>query len=59
MLLDNAYLLFSFGDKVNAIISSFSELNLIQGCSTFLTVQGLKRSHLDARLITIVVGELG
>ena len=56
MLLDHAYLLFNFSDKVNAIISSFSGLNPIQGSSTFSTIQGLKRSHLDARLITVVVG---
>ena len=58
MLLDNLHLLFSFSDKVNAKVSSSVELNLIQRSSTFLTVQGFKRSHLDARLITVVV-ELG
>ena len=58
MMLDNAYLLFSFGDKVNAKLSSFVGLNPIQGSYEFLTLQGFKRSHLDARLITIVVGEL-
>ena len=58
MSLDNAYLRFSFGDKVNAIISSFSGLNPIQRSSIFATVHGLKRSYLDALLITVVIEEL-
>ena len=58
MLLNDANLLFHFGDKIYAIVSSFFGLNLIQGSSTFPTVQGFKRSHLDAILITVVIGEL-
>ena len=59
MLLDNVHLLFGFSDKVNAKVSSSAGLNLIQRSPTFSDVQGFKWSHLDACLITVVVGELG
>jgi hypothetical protein len=59
MLLDSSYFLFCFFDEIDAIVSPFSWFNPIQRSPALSAIQGFKRSHPKALLITIVIGKPG
>jgi hypothetical protein len=49
----------SLGDKIGAKDHTPTRLNLVQRDSIAVAVECLKRCHLDALLVTIVIRELG
>ena len=57
MFLDSTNLLLSLLDEINAVVSPFSRFNPVQRSSTLAAIQRFEWSHLDAFLITIIIGK--
>jgi hypothetical protein len=55
---DNPNLLSRFKHKVRPEITTVSHLNPVEWGSAFLAIQSLKRCHLDALLIAVIIRKL-